>query len=102
MTLTDGICHPIIPFMGTIVTVDGAGRVVIPKQLRDELGLAPGDTLSLETDGERVTLSPVRATSAMRKEDGVWVFRGESSVSAADTDKTLDSLRRSRDRFARG
>jgi len=40
------------------VTLDKAGRVVIPKTLRDELHLEPGDTLELEAEGERVTLRP--------------------------------------------
>jgi len=61
--------------MNTNVTLDGAGRIVIPKDLRDVLRLAPVDTLSVESDGERVTLRPVRSESAMRKEHGVWVFR---------------------------
>ncbi|TLZ14349.1 MAG: AbrB/MazE/SpoVT family DNA-binding domain-containing protein [Gammaproteobacteria bacterium] len=43
--------------MNTTVTLDSAGRVVIPKPLRDELGLVPGDTLALESDGERVSES---------------------------------------------
>ena len=29
------------------VTIDRAGRVVLPKTLRDELRLCPGDTLDL-------------------------------------------------------
>src|SRR5215470_8599501 len=68
--LTNGIHHTIRPFMNTNVTLDGAGRIVIPKDLRDQLRLAPGDTLSVESDGERVTLRPVRSESAMRKEHG--------------------------------
>lgn len=88
--------------MATVVTLDGAGRVVIPKPLRDELRLAPGDALSLETDGDRMTLRPVRSASAMRRENGVWVFRSGGSVSAADTDQALDRLRQARDRSARG
>ena len=88
--------------MSTVVTLDGAGRVVIPKPLRDELRLAPGDSLSLESDGERVTLRPLRSASAMRRENGVWVFRSGSSISAADTDQALDRLRQARDRSARG
>ena len=33
------------------LTIDGAGRVVIPKPLRKELDLSPGDTLELEAKG---------------------------------------------------
>jgi AbrB family looped-hinge helix DNA binding protein len=88
--------------MNTIVTLDKAGRVVIPKTLRDELRLAPGDTLALESDGERVTLRPVRSASALRKEQGIWVFRSGRKLSAEETDQVLENLRQERDRKARG
>ena len=91
-----------MPLMNTIVTLDKAGRVVIPKTLRDELRLAPGDTLALESDGERVTLRPVRSASALRKEQGIWVFRSGRKLSAEETDQVLENLRQERDRKARG
>jgi AbrB family looped-hinge helix DNA binding protein len=88
--------------MASKVTLDSAGRVLIPKSTREELRLEPGDTLALETDGERVTLSPVRSASAMRKEGGVWVFRSGRSVSHAETEARLQDIRRSRERSAHG
>jgi len=56
--------------MNITVTLDGAGRVVIPKTLRDELHLEAGDRMELESEGENVTLRPVRSASPLRKEDG--------------------------------
>jgi len=91
-----------MPFMNAKVTLDKAGRVVIPKILRDELRLAPGDTLALESDGEGMTLRPVRSGSALRKERGVWVFRSGKKLAAAETNRALESLRQMRDRQARG
>ena len=76
--------------MNTTVTLDKAGRVLIPKSLRDELHLEPGDALELESEGERVTLRPVRAGSSMRKEQGA-VFRGNKKLAAATTDKVLQN-----------
>jgi AbrB family looped-hinge helix DNA binding protein len=84
--------------MNTTVMVDSAGRVVLPKPVRDQLGLAPGDTLALESDGERVTLRPVRSISALRKENGVWVFRSERNIQAGETDRLLDVVREERAR----
>lgn len=84
------------------MTLDSAGRVVIPKMLRDELHLEPGDPLELESEGERLTLRPVRSASPLRKEHGVWVFRGSKKLSAASTDKALRDLRESHDRASRG
>jgi len=36
------------------------GQVVIPKQIRDELGLTPGTVLTVQVDEERVILEPPR------------------------------------------
>jgi AbrB family looped-hinge helix DNA binding protein len=88
--------------MNTTVTLDKAGRVVIPKTLRDELHLEPGDELTLESEGERVTLHPVRSASPLRKEQGIWVFRGGRKLSAAATDKVQQDQREARDRHNRG
>jgi len=95
--LTNGYYHPIIPLMNTTVTLDNAGRVVIPKTVRDALRLAPGDTLALESDGDRMTLRPVRSASALRKEHGIWVFRSGRKLTAAETDEALERLRQMRD-----
>jgi AbrB family looped-hinge helix DNA binding protein len=61
--------------MDTTVTLDNTGRIVIPKSVRDELHLDPGDRLVLESEGDKVTLRPVRATTPLQKEKGVWVYR---------------------------
>ncbi len=87
--------------MNTTVTLDGAGRVVIPKALRDELRLAPGDALTLEFDGDGLTLRPVRSASALRKEHGIWVFRSGRKLTAAETDRELENLRQKRERDLR-
>ncbi len=84
--------------MRTTVTLDKAGRVVIPKSLRDELHLEAGDALSLESEGERLTLRPVRSASPLRREQGVRVFRGSQTLSAAATDQVLRDLREQRGR----
>jgi AbrB family looped-hinge helix DNA binding protein len=88
--------------MNSTVTLDKAGRVVIPKTLRDELHLEPGDSLALESEGESVTLRPLRSASPLRKERGVWVFHGGRKIGAAVTDKVLRDIRAQRDRDSRG
>lgn len=85
-------------FMNTTVTIDKAGRVVIPKPLRDELRLSPGDSLVLESDAGSMVLRPVRSASALRKEHGIWVFRSGRKITAEETDRHLQGLRSERDR----
>ncbi len=41
--------------MNITVTLDEAGRVALPQELRDQLQLTPGDTLELEAEGEQLT-----------------------------------------------
>ena len=65
--------------MKNTVSVDKAGRVVLPKRLRDKLQLAAGDQLLIESEGERMTLRPVRPQATMKKEYGIWVYQGELS-----------------------
>ncbi len=84
--------------MKTTVTLDKAGRVIIPKSLRDEMLLEAGDTLELESEGDRMTLRPARSGSALRKEHGVWVFRrGGKTISVETTTQALDAARNERD-----
>jgi AbrB family transcriptional regulator (stage V sporulation protein T) len=63
--------------MTTKLSLDKAGRVVIPKALRQELRLGPGDTLQLESQGDHITLRPLRPAALLKKERGVWVYQGE-------------------------
>jgi AbrB family looped-hinge helix DNA binding protein len=83
--------------MTTRLTIDGAGRVVIPKPLRDELDLAPGDTLELETAGESITLRPTRGAVPLTKERGVWVFRTGHPLPTSVADDVLQRIRTERD-----
>ena len=84
--------------MMTKVTLDKAGRVVLPKPLRDELELAAGDTLELESRGEQITLRPVRGAAPLQKERGIWVYRTGRPLTAATMDQTLRQVREERDR----
>jgi AbrB family looped-hinge helix DNA binding protein len=61
------------------LTLDRAGRVLIPKSLRKELHLGPGDSLHLDSEGDAITLRPVRPKALLKKELGVWVYQGEAT-----------------------
>jgi AbrB family looped-hinge helix DNA binding protein len=80
--------------MTTKITLDQAGRVLIPKALRQELHLGAGDTLQLENKGDEITLRPLRPKALLKKEHGVWVYQGEP-CDASITD-LIDRSRESR------
>jgi len=84
------------------LTLDKAGRMVLPKALRDELQLSPGDMLEVESSGEQVTLRPLRATTPLKKERGVWVYRTGQKLPAALVSETLRRIREVRHRAALG
>lgn len=84
--------------MSVKVTVDRAGRVVIPKSLRDELHLAAGDTLELTLRGEEVTMRPQRPSPPLQRERGVWVYRTGKTVTAPDVRSAIERTRDERDR----
>jgi AbrB family looped-hinge helix DNA binding protein len=82
--------------MTTKLTLDQAGRVLIPKALRRELHLGAGDTLQLENEGDEIRLRPLRPKALLKKEHGVWVYQGEpSDASIADL---IDRSREGRSR----
>jgi AbrB family looped-hinge helix DNA binding protein len=83
--------------MTTRLTIDKAGRVVIPKPLREELHLEPGDSLEMESTGEQIMLRPIRGTGPLTKEHGVWVFHSGQPLPASATDEMLQLIREERD-----
>ena len=84
--------------MSSKVTLDRAGRVVLPKALRDEMHLSPGDTLDLTVKGDELTLRPTRGATSLEKERGVWVFRTGKPLPAAETEEALRDIRAQRQR----
>ena len=63
---------------GMRATIDKAGRLVIPKPLRDQVGLRPGE-VELVADGTGVRIEPI-AGSELEQRDGRLVIpaRGAS------------------------
>lgn len=52
-------------------TIDKAGRVVVPKPLRDKVGLTAGE-IELSVDGARLVIEPVHDDTLV-EEDGFLV-----------------------------
>jgi AbrB family looped-hinge helix DNA binding protein len=50
-------------------TIDKAGRLVIPKQLRDELGLRPGE-VEVTAYGAALRVEPITKDESLHEESG--------------------------------
>ena len=79
------------------VTIDKAGRIVVPKPVRDALGLDPGDELELENTAEHIIIRPLHDTMPLRQESGVWVYRSGKPLPAGVVEETLRTIRRERE-----
>ena len=59
------------------VQIDRAGRVVLPKKLRERFRLQGGDTLVLEVKGDEILLRPQKTKVRLERVNGVLVLVGE-------------------------
>ena len=76
-------------------TVDRFGRVVLPKKVREALGLVPGSSLEVDAEGDSVRLRPVTEKASWLEHSGVLVFEG---VAAGDVAGTIKAQREARGR----
>ena len=57
-------------------TIDRFGRIVIPKDVRDDMGLEAGAVLQIEKEGEKIVLQPVQGEPQVMEKKGILVFTG--------------------------
>jgi AbrB family looped-hinge helix DNA binding protein len=68
-------------------TIDQAGRVVIPKPLRDQVGLTPGE-VEIVADGAGLRVEPI-STDDLEERDGFLVLRPSGAVVDDDIVRSL-------------
>jgi AbrB family looped-hinge helix DNA binding protein len=62
---------------GMTLKMDKAGRVILPKPVRDRLGLREGSDIEIEETPEGLMLKPIETRPSMIKKDGLWVHTGK-------------------------
>jgi AbrB family looped-hinge helix DNA binding protein len=67
---------------GTKLRIDRSGRIVVPKPLRERLGLKPGTELEALDQAGGMLLRAVEQRPAMVKIEGLWVHRGVAEPDA--------------------
>lgn len=65
------------------ITIDRAGRVVVPKQLRDRFNLVAGTELEVEAVGDGLQIRKVVSEPTLVRKEGFLVHHG-TSPSAID------------------
>ena len=77
--------------MKSTLTIDKAGRMVLPQKVRKQFGLRTGSELELRVSANAITLCPAETKPALTKERGLYVHEGTPD------DTLLDSVELARD-----
>jgi AbrB family looped-hinge helix DNA binding protein len=74
--------------------LDAVGRVVVPKPLRDALGLTAGSTVDISRYGPGLQIVPAGRTARMVDEAGVLVATGKTAIDDDTVFGLIDAARR--------
>jgi AbrB family looped-hinge helix DNA binding protein len=75
-------------------TIDSLGRIVVPKPLRDALGLTAGTTVDISRYGAGLHLVPETRAARIVEESGSLVVTGDTSIDDDDVFGLIDTGRR--------
>lgn len=78
------------------VRIDSAGRIIVPKKVRERLGLKRDSELELEESAEAITLKPVRQESALVRDKYGWLVFTGTPVGHIDWDRLVEDEREER------
>jgi AbrB family looped-hinge helix DNA binding protein len=83
----------------TMVPIDQAGRLVLPKDVRQELAIKAGDILKVSVYGSSVMLTPNKETTGFIRKGQALVFStmGEENLGQEEVVETLKEARAERD-----
>lgn len=81
-----------------LIPIDKAGRVVLPKHLREELDIAPGDMLKISILGNEITLRPKKNKNGFVRRGKALIFsnNGTATIDSQTVGAVLDEVREGR------
>lgn len=74
--------------------VDSVGRLVVPKAIRDALGLITGSKVDISLYGSGLHVIPIGRTARLVEEDGRLVAESDTVVTDEDVFGLLESIRK--------
>ena len=79
----------------SMVPIDQAGRIVLPKDVRQELAIKPGDTFKVSIHGSSVTLTPNKETVGFVRKGQALVFSttGQDTLSQETVSHIVEESR---------
>jgi AbrB family looped-hinge helix DNA binding protein len=92
-------------FNGMRTTIDGAGRLVVPKKIREAVQLTAGSELEVRLENGMIQLEPVTPQVKLKKRGQLLVATrpGQAETLTQEmVDTTRDSIRRERARSTMG
>jgi AbrB family looped-hinge helix DNA binding protein len=88
--------------MSTIVEIDKAGRIVIPKKMRDAMGLKAGTQLRVERAGDVLVMELPTEEARLETRNGLLVLVGGGKRTVEDVNSEIREQRERRMRFVAG
>ena len=72
-------------FVGYYATVDGKGRVTIPKEVREKLGMKEGTRVEIEVEGEKIIITVKKRVTV----DDIYGIAGRERVDLEEVEGSL-------------
>ena len=77
-------------------TIDKAGRIVVPKAMRDELGLRGGGEVEIALVDTRIEIEPVTSHIRLERRDGRLVAVSDREMPVLTAEQVREVLERLR------
>lgn len=81
---------------GMTTAIDSAGRIVVPKPLRDALGLAPGQVLEITAADGRLEIAIAATPMTLKKRGKGVVSVPDAPLPPLTAEQVRDTLERTR------
>jgi AbrB family looped-hinge helix DNA binding protein len=91
-----------VKFTAMKTTIDKAGRLVLPKPVRDELGLTAGQEINVRVERGQAIIEPAVPTWHVEQRGRLTVLVPDAPVAPLTDAEVREAVERGRDPEARG